>query len=402
MTDVDPDVVRSLRRLLSRRSVLRGASAAGVLAAGGPLLAACGTKGAQKSASEQAAATDLSSKEKVVNFSNWPLYIDVDAKNQKKHPTLDEFTAQTGITVNYVEDINDNDQFFGKIRADLAAGNDIKRDIIVLTDWMAARLIRLKWVQKFNPKNVTNATNLEPSLHEAEYDPDRQYSLPWAGVMAGIAYNSKVTKRVNTISELFTRADLKGKVTALTEMRDTVGLTLLDGGSDPATVTDAQFDEALATIEGAVKSGQIRRFTGNDYTQDLASGNVAACICWSGDIVQLQADNPEIKFVTPDAGATRGNDNMLIPNKAQHKKNAETLINYYYDKNVAAKLAEYVNYICPVVGAKEVLEKTNPAVANNTLIFPSDAILAKLHSFKALDDKTEQAYNTKFQKVIGA
>ena len=405
MTDVDPDVVRSLRRLLSRRSVLRGASAAGLLAAGGPLLAACGTKAATKSTSEQAASKDLSDTEKVVNFSNWPLYIDVDAKNEKVHPTLEAFTKQTGIKVNYVEDINDNDQFFGKIRADLAAGSDIKRDIVVLTDWMAARLIRLKWVQTLDIKNIPNVKNLQPSLQKVAFDPDRAtkpYSLPWQGTMAGIAYNKKVTKKVSSMKELFTRADLKGKVTALTEMRDTVGLVLLDNGADPANVTDAQYDQALATIESAVKSGQIRRFTGNDYTQDLASGNVAACVAWSGDIVQLQADNPNIEFLIPEAGGTRGNDDLMVPNKAAHKKNAEELINYYYDPKIAAQLAAYVNYICPVVGAQEEMQKLDPEAAKNPLIFPADADYAKLHSFKALDDKTEQTYNTKFQKVIGA
>lgn len=402
MTDVDPDVTRSLRQLLSRRSVLRTAGAAGLVAAGGPLLAACGTKGAQKTEADQAAASDLSDKEKVVNFSNWPLYIDVAENDEKVHPTLDAFTKQTGIKVNYVEDINDNDQFFGKVRADLAAGNDIKRDVMVLTDWMAARLIRLKWVQKFDDANIPNKKNIQPSLTEVEFDSAREYSLPWAGVMAGIAYNTDVTAPVNTITELLTKPELKGKVTALTEMRDTMGLILLENGADPASVTEAQFDEALATLEAAVKGGQIRRFTGNDYTQDLAAGNVAACIAWSGDIVQLQADNPKIKFVTPEAGSTRANDNMMIPNKAAHKKNAEQLINYYYDVKVAAELAAYVNYICPVVGAKEEVEKTDPDLAKNELIFPTDATLTKLHTFKALDDATERSFADKFAKVIGA
>ncbi|MFI5957207.1 spermidine/putrescine ABC transporter substrate-binding protein [Cryptosporangium sp. NPDC051539] len=402
MTDVDPDVMRSLRQLLSRRSVLRSASAAGLLAAGGPLLAACGTKGAAKTEADQAASADLSDKDKVVNFSNWPLYIDVAENDEKVHPTLNQFKSKTGITVNYVEDINDNDQFFGKVRADLAAGNDIKRDVMVLTDWMAARLIRLKWVQKLDEANVPNAKNIQPSLTEVEFDPQRQYSLPWAGVMAGIAYNTEVTGPVNTMTDLLTKPNLKGKVTALTEMRDTMGLILLDNGADPASVTEAQFDEALATLEAAVKSGQIRRFTGNDYTQDLAAGNVAACVAWSGDIVQLQNDNPKIKFVTPEAGATRASDNMMIPNKAAHKKNAELLMNYYYDPKVAAELAAYVNYICPVVGAQEEVQKTDPDLAKNELIFPTEATLEKLHTFKPLDDATERSFSDKFSKVIGA
>jgi len=402
MTDVDPDVMRSLRQLLSRRSVLRSAGAAGLLAAGGPLLAACGTKGATKTEADQAAAADLSDKDKVVNFSNWPLYIDVAENDEKVHPTLDAFTQQTQIKVNYVEDINDNDQFFGKVRADLAAGNDIKRDVMVLTDWMAARLIRLKWVQKMNVENVPNKKNIQPSLTEVEFDSAREYSLPWAGVMAGIAYNTDVTAPVNSMTELLTKPELKGKVTALTEMRDTMGLILLENGADPASVTEAQFDEALATLDAAVKSGQIRRFTGNDYTQDLAAGNVAACVAWSGDIVQLQADNPKIKFVTPEAGATRANDNMMIPNKAAHKKNAELLMNYYYDVKVAAELASYVNYICPVVGAQDEMANIDPELAENELIFPSESTLSGAKVFMALNEAQERIFEQRFQQVIGA
>ena len=405
MTDFDSpqDAVRALRAMHSRRTVLRGMGAAGAVLAAGPLLAACGTKAATKNESEQAAKQDLSAKEKVINFSNWPLYIDIDEKDKNKRPTLEKLAAQTGIKVNYTEDINDNDQFFGKVRADLAAGNDIKRDIIVLTDWMATRLINFRWVQKLSHSNVPNLKNLQPALQDVTFDPQRDYTMPWQSGLTGVAYNAKVSGgAVNTIEELFTKPSLKGKVTALTEMRDTVGLIMLQQGKDPANFTDADFDAAIGMLDSAVKSGQIRKFTGNDYAQDLASGNVAACVAWSGDVVQLQADNPNVKFVVPEAGAMLWSDNMMVPNKADHKKNAETLMNYYYDPKVAAELAVYVNYICPVVGAQQVLAATDPDTAKNVLIFPDEKTLARLKVFKGLDEKTERSYNDKFQKVIGA
>ncbi len=405
MTDMHPDeaMMRALTARLRRRSVLRGASLLGAGVLGGSLLAACGTEGAGKDESEQA-AEDMSETEKVVDFSNWPFYMDVDPKDEKKHPTLDRFYAMTrGIKVNYTEDINDNDQFFGKIRADLAAGNDIKRDLIVLTDWMATRLIRLKWVQKIEHANVPNLRNLVPALQNVDFDPQRDYTMPWQSGVTGIAYNEKVTgKPVTTIDQLFTDPSLKGRVTALTEMRDTMGLILRQMGKSTVTFTDADFDTAIGILDDAVKSGQIRKFTGNDYASDLAAGNIAACVAWSGDVVQLQADNPAIKFVVPEPGGMLWSDNTMIPNKARHKANAEKVLNFYYDPRNAAKLAIAVNFVCPVVGAQEEVAKEDPALAKNELVFPTEATMKRLHVFKGLDEKTERAYNDKFQKVIGA
>jgi len=405
MTDFNSDeaMLRAFTARLRRRSVLRGAGLVGAAGFGGALLAGCGTEGASKDEAEQA-GEDRSAKERVVNFSNWPLYIDVDEKNESKHPSLDTFQASSGgIKVNYTEDINDNDQFFGKIRADLAAGNDIKRDIIVLTDWMATRLIRLKWVQKLTHVNIPNLRNLTPALQQVDFDKQRDYTVPWQSGVTGIAYNEKVTKKpVTTIEQLFTDRALKGKVTALTEMRDTMGLILRQQGKSTVLFTEDDFDNAIDMLDKAVKDGQIRKFTGNDYAQDLAAGNIAACLAWSGDVVQLQADNPSIRFVVPEAGAMLWSDNAMVPNKARHKANAERLLNFYYDPVNAAKLAIAVNYVCPVAGAKEEVTKIDPEVAENPLVFPNEETMGRLNVFKGLDEKTERTYNDKFQKVTGA
>jgi len=391
---------------LSRRGFLRGVG--GAVALGG-LATACSTQGAAKKpnrapATSAAAVKDFSATEKRVNFSNWPLYIDVDAKQKTKHPTVAQFTKRTGIAVKYTEDINDNDEFFGKIRPQLAAGQDTGRDIIVLTDWMAARLIRLGYVQKLDKANIPNATHLDPALAHPGFDKDRDYTLPWQSGLTGISYNPKATggREIRTIDELLTNRSLKGRVTALTEMRDTMGLLLLSLGKDPANFTDADFSAAIEKLQKAVKDKQIRQFTGNDYAQDLASGNIAAAIAWSGDVVQLQADNPRIKYVLPESGALIWSDNLMIPNKARHKANAEKLMNYYYDPTVAAVVEDEVNYICPVSGAKAAMKKLDPPLASNPLIFPDAATLAKTHIFKSLTAAEETKYNKAFQAVTGA
>jgi spermidine/putrescine transport system substrate-binding protein len=345
---------------------------------------------------------DKSDTDKSVNWSNWPEYIDVDDKT-KKHPTLDAFTAATGIKVNYTEDVNDNDEFFAKIKPQLSAGRDTGRDTFCLTDWMASRLIQLGWVQKLDKTHIPNAANLEDALVNVEFDKGRVYSLPWQSGFTGIAYNPAATggKKVESIDQLLTDPSLKGKVTLLTEMRDTIGLVMLAQGKDPANFTDADFDAAIADIQSAKDKGQIRSFTGNDYAKGLASGDIAACLAWTGDVVQLQADNDKLGYVLPSTGHMQWSDNFLIPNKATHKKNAEMLINFYYTPKVMAAVEDYVNYISPVKGSKEELVKTDPDVANNQLIFPSAETLSRSHVFKGLDAKTEQKYNRQFQALIG-
>ncbi|MFF5177558.1 extracellular solute-binding protein [Micromonospora sp. NPDC000316] len=394
--------MRTPLRPLSRRGLLTGTLGSAALLTMGGSLAGCGTKGAQQTEAG-CVSEDLSGTEKKLAFSNWPQYMDVDEKDESKRPSLDEFVKSSGIQVTYTEDINDNNEFFGKVQNQLAACQSTDRDIIVLTDWMAARMIRLGWIQKLDPAKLPNVqANLLPSLLNRPFDTENRISIPWQSGLAGLAYNGSVTKEVRTVDELLTRPDLKGKVTALSEMRDTMGLLLGAAGHNPASFTTAQFDDALNTLKKAVASGQIRKFTGNDYAPDLAKGDIAACIGWSGDVIQLNSENEKVKFVAPDSGVMLFSDNMMVPNKATHKGNAEALINYYYEPAVAAKLAAYVNYICPVKGAQAEMEKIDPELAANPLIFPDEALLSKSRVFMALDEKQEREYEGKFQQVIGA
>lgn len=394
--------MRSPLRPLTRRGLLTGTLGSAALLATAGTLAGCGTKGAQQTEAG-CKSEDLSATEKKLAFSNWPQYMDVDEKDEAKRPTLAAFIAKSGIAVTYTEDVNDNNEFFGKVQNQLAGCQTTGRDIMVLTDWMAARMIRLGWIQKLDKAKLPNVeANLLPSLRNRSFDSDNQLAIPWQSGLAGLAYNAKVAKEIRTVDELLTRPDLKGKVTALSEMRDTMGLLLQSNGHDPANFTTAQFDDALAKLKKAVDSKQIRKFTGNDYAPDLAKGDIAACIGWSGDVIQLGFEDEKIKFVVPESGVMLWSDNMMVPNKATHKANAEELINYYYDPAVAAKLAAYVNYICPVKGAQAEMEKIDPDLAANPLIFPDDAMLSKSKVFMALDEKREKEYETKFQQVIGA
>ncbi|MEU4378865.1 polyamine ABC transporter substrate-binding protein [Micromonospora echinofusca] len=394
--------MRTPLRPLTRRGLLTGAFGSAALLAGGGSLAGCGTRAATRTEAG-CVSEDLSGTEKTLTFSNWPQYMDVDDADTAKRPTLDAFVAKSGIQVTYTEDINDNNEFFGKVQNQLAGCQPTGRDIMVLSDWMSARMIRLGWVQKLDTSKLPNVeANLLPSLRGRSFDPEDQLAIPWQSGLAGLAYNGRVTREIRTVDELLTRPDLKGRVTALAEMRDTMGLLLQSNGHDPANFTGAQFDDALAKLKKAVAAGQIRRFTGNDYAPELARGDVAACIGWSGDAVQLGFDDDKIRFVVPDSGAMIWSDNVVVPNRASHRGNAERLVDHYYDPAIAARLAAFVNYICPVRGAQAEMEKIDPALAANPLIFPDDAMLARSKVFMALDEKQEREYEGKFQQVIGA
>ena len=383
---------------VTRQDFLRRAAVGGSILTVPGLLAACGG-GKKAAATSSSVAKTLP---KTITFSNWPLYIDINDKT-KTHPSLQQFDAHYHVNVRYIEDINDNDSFFGKIEGPLSQGQSIGRDVIVLTDTsgLPQRMIQLGWLEKLDKTAIPNIKNLLPAQQHPNWDPNREYSLPWQSGMTGIGYDpTKVGGTLESVKELFTNPKFKGKVTLLTEMADTMGLVMLANGDDPSHVTDATWNRAVQTIKQAVKSGQIRQFTGNDYAPLLAKGDVWACFAWSGDMVQLQADHPGLKWNMPTTGGMIWTDNMLIP-KGGNVYAASVLMNWFYDPKIAAEVEDYVNYICPVSGAAKVLEKSDPAVAKNPLIFPTSAMLAKTHVFdgKALNN---QKYKQDFQNLIGA
>ena len=385
---------------LTRLELLRRAALGGTVLTVPGVLAACGGDG-----DEETGGTTSTAKQQLADtlrFSNWTLYIDRDEKT-KKSPTLDQFKQKTGTTVKYVEDINDNATYFGKIQRPLSQGQSIDRDIIVLTDnsRFPGVLIKRGWAEKLDKSAIPNIANLQDSLAHPSFDPNRDYSLPWQSGMTGIASNLKLTKKpVTTIDQLLEDPKLKGKVTLLTEMADAMSLVMLANGDDPTKVDDASFDRAYKRIEKAVKNDQIRQFTGNDYTGPLSKGDLHAAMSWSGDVVQLTADNPNLEWQLADSGGDIWTDNMLIPTGGD-VYTASTFMNFVYDPKIAAQIAAYVNYVSPVKGAKAELAKIDPKLANNTLIFPDEETLSKVKIFDA-EALNNEDYVEKWQTLIGS
>jgi spermidine/putrescine transport system substrate-binding protein len=385
---LSPEARSILSARLSRRGVLAGVGGLG--AAG--FLAACSGKKA-----EVAAPTD------VVRWGNWPLYLDFDEAT-KTYPTLVKFTKETGIDAKYFEDYNDNDEFFGKVQAQLKLGKDIGYDVVTPTDWMAARWIRLGYTQKFDPANIPNAVNILDSLASPSYDPKRESSLTWQGIMAGFGWNTeKNPKGIHTLDELFAPQN-KGKIVVLTEMRDTIGIILLAQGVDITKVTEDQFMNAVDFMAGKIADGWIRGVKGNEYAEDLTSGDATAVIGWSGDMFILSSENEgKFDFAIPESGGTISGDNLMIPSTAtaEGKANGEKLINYYYDPAVAAEVAAYVNYVCPVKGAQAEMEKIAPDLAKSEYIFPTEKTASRLNVFRTLTPDEETKWAEAFQQAQG-
>ncbi|MCD4536067.1 spermidine/putrescine ABC transporter substrate-binding protein [Nocardioides sp. cx-169] len=394
---MSPDVP-ARRSTLSRRGVLRGG---GAVAFAGVSLAALklpffSVPGAQQDPAS-CRATDVSDAEKALVISNWTGYID-----PRKDPesTWAGFRDSTGIKVDYNVDINDNAEFYAKVKNQLGSCDPIDRDLIMMTDWMAARMIGLGWIQPLEKENVPNLhANIIDSLRQKPWDPDLEYHAPWQSGLTGIAYNAAETGEIKSFEELITRSDLRGKITLLSEMRDTMGFLLKVAGADPLDFTEDQWQNALDLLRKAIADKQLRSFAGNNYLQELSGGNVVACEAWSGDVIQAQFENPDIKFVVPEEGLSLWSDNMMVPNLATHQGNAEKWIDYYYDPAVAAKLAAWVNYICPVAGAREEMEKLDPSLVDNPLIFPDADLLANTFDFMDLDDRQNAQYEREWADV---
>jgi spermidine/putrescine transport system substrate-binding protein len=373
---------------ISRRGVFAGIGGLGAAS----LLASCGMGGGGSESSGEA-----------LRWGNWPLYLDFD-EDTKKYPTLEAFIKETGIETKYFEDYNDNDEFFGKVQAQLKLKKDIGYDVVTPTDWMAARWIRLGYTQKFDGGNIPNASNILDTLASPSFDPKREQTLPWQGIMAGFGWNvEKNPKGIRTLDELFAPQN-KGKIVVLSELRDTIGVILLAQGVDVTKVTEDQYMNAIDFMAKKISDGWIRGVKGNEYAEDLTSGDATAVIGWSGDMFILASENEgKFDFAIPESGGTISSDNFVIPYTvtADAKANAEKMINYYYDPAVAAEVAAYVNYVCPVKGAQAEMEKIDPDLAASEYIFPTEKTMAKLNVFRALTPDEETSWTEAFQKAAG-
>ena len=420
-SDIERAIERAFRprRRLSRRMFLRQ-SGKGVIIAGSALslpsiLAACGINpGASSSAGGASQAALPSAPAGVLDFANWPAYIDIDEETGD-YPTLAKFEEEQGITVTYTESINDNEEFFGTIQPDLAAGNAPGYDIIVMTDWMIEKMVRLGYLAELDHSKIPNFEANAPDLYKDPwYDPGNTHSIAWQSGITGIGYNPTLTGRPITTFDDLLDPEFEGRVGMFSEMRDTMSLALLSLGIEPEDATVEQATQAKDKLLEAAQRGQFRNFYGNDYYDELANGNLALTIAWSGDVSQMKLyDNPDVEFVVPESGGMLWIDNMAIPKGAEHPLDAHLMMDFWYDLENAVPLTEYVGYFSPVSGVTErVLEDADAAEAEGDTEWaealrvisetanPTDEVLEQVHNYRKLTEEEETQWNDLFNEVV--
>jgi spermidine/putrescine transport system ATP-binding protein len=394
------------RPRFDRRTLLIGGGVVAAGAVGALALSSVGggsgkVGGVSDAGGEGSVGGGLGSGSSSLHVINWIEYIDLSEGSYKG--TVDRFEEATGISTEYSETWNDNNENYGKdFVAYLEAGNRTPWDIAVPTYWLAARLKAKEWIAPLPFNLIPNYVNLDPSYLSVNWDPGAKFNLPWQAGVTGFAYNLKETGReLKSINELWD-ADFKGRIGLFTEMRDTLGLVMLGQGNDPSTPTEDAMAQALDEIERQTSSGQVRRFTGNDYLQDIQNGNFAACIAWSGDIAQ--SSNPDVRFVVPEEGGMSWFDTMVIPIGAANGVAAARWMNFVYDPVNAALITANVGYVSPVLGVRDELVKLGgdaAALADSSLLFPTDEDKARLHVFGEMADDVDQRITDRFITITG-
>ncbi|WP_445165526.1 polyamine ABC transporter substrate-binding protein [Mycolicibacterium sp. Dal123E01] len=390
-TENDPRILASSSS--RRRFIGGGAAAAAALVLGPSFLAACSKSDTKSSSGPATPSDDGSPATGKLRISNWPLYM--------ADGFVAAFQTATGLTVDYKEDFNDNEEWFAKNKEPLSRKQDIGADLVVPTQFLAARLNGLGWLNGISESRWTNKKNMRPDLLNAKADPGRKFSAPYMSGMVGLAYNRAATGRdITKLEDLWDPA-FKGKVSMLADTQDGLGMVMLATGGSVENPTSDAVNKAVSAIKQQKDAGQIRRFTGNDYADDLASGNVVIAQAYSGDVVQLQKDNPDLKFVVPASGGTTFIDTMVIPYTTQNQKAAETWINYVYDRANYAKLIAHTQYVPVLTDMTDELNKIDPALAANPLINPSKETLDNLKTWAALTDEQTDEFNKAYAEVTG-
>lgn len=413
---MDPAFMRGMtQRRLSRRQLLQYAGAGAGALSLSTILAACGSGTAQQDVPAAGNAFD-GEPAGTLEFANWPLYMDQEkVGGQIVHPSLDLFTKETDIAVNYHEVIQDNFVFFGKIQPQMAAGESIGYDLMVLTNTpVFSKMVKLGYLLPLDHSLVPNFTkNANPAVKDPPYDPGNQFTVAWQSGFTGIAYNPKLTGReITSFQDLFDPA-FAGKVGMLGDTLDLPNFALVGMGVNPESSTPDDWQAAADLLTRQRDDGIVRQYYNQNYINALSRGDVALTMGWSGDIFQtnLGGDADGLQFVIPDEGGILWTDNMMIPAHAEHPVDAITYMDFVYRPDVAAMMTEWINYISPVPGATKVIEKDVAAadsaadkeylqnVLESPMVFPPQDILDRTYAYRVLDETEEQDWNALFQPI---
>ncbi len=404
---LDPALARGLTEpRYTRAEALKSAGVGAGALSLGALMAACGVSG---TAAKQKSGFDWTkwwAKQKqagILDFANWPLYIDV---SHGQHPSLNQFTKATGIKVNYQEVIQDNAPFYAKIAPTLSAGQSIGYDIVVMTSdtWQLDEILHINhWAIPLDHSQIPNFFKYaSPLVRSPSYDPGNVYTTAWQSGFTGIAYNPQLTKReITSVHDLFDPA-FKGHVGMMNDNTELGSLGMLALGIQPIHSTPSDWRKAANLLTQQRQNGLVRQYYDQSYIKALESGDTWISQAWSGDIYQANNSGyPHLKFVVPKEGVMVWTDNMLIPLHAAHPVDALKWMNFYYQPKIAAEVADWVNYVTPVPAAKQILLQQDPPVAHSPLVFPTADINAKAHQYYVYRDYNDfNTWNSIFNPII--
>jgi len=410
----DPSFIRGMTmRRMSRRDLFRSAGiGAGALSLGAILAACGGTSSSGGGGGSGGGGIDWNAKPNgQLTFANWPLYIDQKKVNgQETHPSIDQFTKDTGIQVTYREAVNSNEGFFGKIQPQLQAGQPTGWDLMVITNGTTLdQLLRLNYLVELPADKHPNFdANASSAVKNPSYDPGNKHTMAWQSGLTGIGWDPVHVKQLRpsnpTITSFLDLADpaFKGKVGMFNNNSDLPCLTMVGLGINPETSTPTDWQKAADWLNKQKSDGIVRQYYDQSYTSALQNGDVALTMAWSGDLQQLNAegDASGLQFTIPTQGAVIWTDNMCIPNGAQNPVDAITYMDYVYKPEIQAMIEAYVNYICPVPASQAIIAKTDPTLAKSPLLFPSASDLAKCYHYYVFKTPDEQnQWNALFQPI---
>lgn len=310
-----------------------------------------------------------------LDFANWPYYI--DRRRDDSHPSLDLFTAATGIAVDYRRPIRDNAAFLDGIRPALRAGDPIGYDLIVISNGPElSELIGNGWVTPLDHSRMPNFARFAgPLVRAPAWDPGNRYSVAWQSGLTGIAYTPEAVEALGrepaSLQDLWEPA-LAGKVGMMSDLVELGSAGLLSIGVDPTSSTPEDWRRAAQALR-VQKDRVAPRYYDQGYIDALARRDTWITLAWSGDVFQLNnLGHPNLRFAVPVEGAMLWTDNMLIPRTAAHPLDALTYMDFVYRPKVAAMIADWVWYVCPVPAAKPIVAKRldDPEVARSPLVFP--------------------------------
>ena len=318
-----------------------------------------------------------------VNVYNWGEYIDTSV--------LDEFTAQTGIKVNY-QTYDSNESLYGKL-----AGGATGYDVIIPSDYMIGQMIEEDMLEPLNFEHIPNFADIDPTLKNPEYDPENRYSVPYMFGILGIIYNTKMVdpnEDMETWDVLWNEA-YAGDILMFENSRDSIGIALKKAGHSYNTTNPNHIREAADLL--IEQKPIVQAYVMDKIFQKLEGSNAAIGVYYYGDYLTMVENNPDLAFAIPREGTNRYVDAMCIPKGSENRENAEAFINFMCSTQAGLANVEETWYSTPLLSVREALD---PEVFQDPYAYPDNSVLARCETLSCLPAEIRTCYNDEWLRLL--